>query len=147
MKQQEQTSGVSYQELQRAQAAKVMPENLQGAPGGGNRTVPTTNGPKRTQKERDEPMRKFNEGKDSAAVPGEGPGNKATSQDSIAKNAMLGEGKVSDEPWPGRSSEPYEGHGELSNDLREQEKENFIQEELYIHGKVSYLNTIRLCSH
>lgn len=44
-----------------------------------------------------------------------------TSADSIAEDAMMNGGKVSEEPWAG---EP------------EAEKENFVQEELYIHGKL-----------
>jgi phospholipase D1/2 len=47
------------------------------------------------------------------------------SEDSVAKNAMLGEKKVSEEKWD-------------ENDY-EQEKENWVQEELYVHGKVSRL--------
>ncbi|KAG9563314.1 phospholipase D/nuclease, partial [Aureobasidium melanogenum] len=44
------------------------------------------------------------------------------SEDSVAKSAMLGEKKVSEEKWD-------------ENDL-EQEKANWVQEELYVHGKV-----------
>lgn len=43
------------------------------------------------------------------------------SADSVAKDAMLNEGKVSDEVWEGSP---------------EQEKDNYVQEELYIHDKV-----------
>ena len=55
------------------------------------------------------------------------------SSDSIAKDAMLNEKKVSEENYAGRS--PGKGEGDQEEE-REQEKENFIQEELYIHGKV-----------
>jgi len=48
--------------------------------------------------------------------------HKPVSADSIAKNAMLGEPKVSDEAW--------------DKDHPDQEIENYIQEELYIHDKV-----------
>lgn len=41
--------------------------------------------------------------------------------DSVAHTTMLNGGKMSDEPWEGNP---------------EDEKENFIQEELYVHGKV-----------
>jgi phospholipase D1/2 len=44
------------------------------------------------------------------------------SKDSIAEDAMLNQKKVSEEVW--------------ENEDPETEKENFIQEELYIHGKV-----------
>lgn len=43
------------------------------------------------------------------------------SADSIAEDAMLRGGKVSDEPWDG---DP------------EEEKDHFVQEELYVHAKV-----------
>lgn len=55
--------------------------------------------------------------------------------DSIAHNAMLDGGKVSDEVWAGRGGGQQDGMEE--NEAREQEKENFIQEQLYIHAKVS----------
>ena len=47
--------------------------------------------------------------------------SEAKSADSLAKDAMLNEGKVSDEVWEGSEN---------------QEKDNFVQEELYIHDKV-----------
>ena len=54
--------------------------------------------------------------------------------DSIAKDAMLGEPKPSEERWPGRETDdPTDVEAE---DKRELEKQNFVQEELYIHGKV-----------
>ena len=55
------------------------------------------------------------------------------SSDSIAKNAMLGGKKVSEENYAGRP--PGKGDDD-DEESREQEKENFVQEELYIHGKV-----------
>ena len=65
------------------------------------------------------------------------------SSDSIAKDAMLGEKAVSEENYAGRGpakQEEKEGkmlEGYDEDEIREQEKENFIQEELYIHAKVS----------
>ncbi|KAK1076720.1 hypothetical protein LTR48_008994, partial [Friedmanniomyces endolithicus] len=59
------------------------------------------------------------------------------SVDSISKDAMLGEPKVSEEDYAGRGDAGRDGNDQQSDaDMREQEKENFIQEELYIHGKV-----------
>jgi phospholipase D1/2 len=47
------------------------------------------------------------------------------SKDSISQDAMLNAGKVTEELWEGDA---------------ETEKENFIQEELYIHGKVCIID-------
>ena len=59
------------------------------------------------------------------------------SADSIAQDAMLGEKKVSEENYAGREpGKGTEGLEEDEEEAREQEKENFVQEELYIHGKV-----------
>jgi phospholipase D1/2 len=58
--------------------------------------------------------------------------------DSIAKDAMLGEPKPSEERWAGRDGQDNDGDAQAEED-REQEKENFVQEELYIHGKVCSL--------
>lgn len=76
----------------------------------------------------------------------EGRDEEVQSVDSIAKDALLGEKKVSEENYAGRSpgtgmrDDSHELASEESKkmaELREQEKENFVQEELYIHGKVS----------
>lgn len=53
------------------------------------------------------------------------------SKDSVAHATMLNGGKLSDEPWEG---DP------------EAEKENFVQEELYVHGKVCIVDDkIAIC--
>lgn len=62
--------------------------------------------------------------------------------DSIAKNAMLGEKKVSEEIWAGGETHNLDGYGE--DEIANSEKENFIQEQLYIHGKVSLCSTLHL---
>ena len=55
----------------------------------------------------------------------------STNEDTIAATAMLDGGKVSEKPWEG--------------DL-EKEKENFVQEELYIHGKLCIVDDrIAIC--
>ena len=74
-----------------------------------------------------------------AGGPKEGWDASVGSVDSIAKNAMLNEKKVSEEDYAGRgpggrTDNIEDGGGEAE---REQEIENFVQEELYIHGKVS----------
>ena len=48
----------------------------------------------------------------------------------------LGEKKPSEEPYAGRSDDgKKKGDDEHDETLRQQELENFVQEELYIHGK------------
>ena len=63
------------------------------------------------------------------------PDESVKTADSIASCALLGESKVSDEPWEG---DP------------ETERENFVQEELYVHAKVPGQPMVRsletLCS-
>ena len=117
MQRQEEKSGVKYQDVQRAEAEEIMGEGIHGnkddsssSDGQGD-----DSGDEAREKMVDK-KRKFEAQRENAGAHGE-----STSVDSIAKDAMLNGGKVSEEPWEG---EP------------ETEKENFVQEELYIHGKV-----------
>jgi len=120
---QEEESGVSYQEVQRAQAEEVMSSGVHGAKGGtesGSDDERDDSGDEEAQQMADR-KRRF-----EAKRQGKGVDKKETDplkdEDSIAKSAMLGEKKVSEENWD-------DGH-------MEEEKQNFVQEELYIHGKV-----------
>ncbi|KAI9691964.1 MAG: hypothetical protein M1820_009642 [Bogoriella megaspora] len=123
MREQEKKSGVKYQEVQRANAEDIMSSGL-------HSVDPTdkhghTEG--RTQEQDDsgneerehmvDQQRKFEAQREAAGLANEPP-----SEDSIAKDAFEGQTKVSSEAWD-------------SGDL-ESEKENFVQEELYIHGKI-----------
>ena len=166
LKKQEEESGVSYQELQREQAQEIMGGSVDGAPGEkkhkekgeGKRAAhhgqPT--GPKdllrhniekqaessESESDLDEQptheeiaakKQRFEERRNDVGLADEGKGPKSV--DSIAKNALLSGKKTSDEDYAGRNE-----HGEDTEELRElreQEKENFVQEELYIHAKVS----------
>lgn len=117
MQRQEEKSGVKYQDVQRAQAEEIMGEGIHGnkddsssSDGQGD-----DSGDEAREKLADK-KRRFESQRENAGTRG-----KSTSVDSIAKDAMLNGGKVSEEEWEG---EP------------ETEKENFVQEELYIHGKV-----------
>ena len=124
MKKQEEESGVTYQEVQRAQAEEIMSS---GVHGGADSSADSSSededdsGDEEKQHYVDR-KRKFEARRQAAGL------NKdsVVSEDSVAKNAMLGEKKVSEEKWD---------DGDL-----EQEKENWVQEELYVHGKVSFLN-------
>ena len=115
MQEQEEKSGVKYQEVQRANAEEIM--------GGGvpNSTDETPDRKDDSGNEEREKMmdqkRRFEDSREEAGL-----GNKTdTNQDSISQTAMLNGGKVSEQHWGG--------------DL-EAEKENFVQEELYVHGKL-----------
>ncbi|KAK5721317.1 hypothetical protein LTR17_014687 [Elasticomyces elasticus] len=140
LKEQEEKSGVSYQELQRAQAEEVMPTGVHGAAGEGTKHHPAAEdrpdvaGGGKQQ----ETKKAWEDQREGVGLAGMGKHDQVLSADSIAKDAMLGEPKVSEENYAGRSpGKKDDGSGEQSDkELREQEKENFIQEELYIHGKV-----------
>jgi len=157
LKKLEEESGVSYQELQRAQAEEIMSSGVHGADGEGGSSSSdgefddekTERAEKKRMKQR---KRKFEEKRkergsdlgdarfdpnDPGSTTG-GTDGKHGSVDSIAKDAMLGEPKPSEEMYAGREKERKEDDpaDTEAEDLREQEKENFIQEELYIHGKL-----------
>ena len=146
MKKQEELSGVTYQELQRANAEEIMGGAIHGVS-----TDPNTK-PEKTDKKRKLLPTKTNRSDDQGDYDQQGEQQRedflskkerfeekrdevgldmfndvdgdriADSADSIAKNALLDEPKVSEELW--------------NKDHAEQEKENFIQEELYPHDKV-----------
>jgi len=114
MVQQEEKSGVKYQDVQRAQADEIMgghnPRSTDEKPGGENA------GNEEAEHLADQ-KRKFEASREEAGL-----GNmQSTNDDTISSTAMLNGGKVSQLRWDG--------------DL-ETEKENFVQEELYIHGKL-----------
>ena len=113
----EQETGVKYQDVQRAHAEEIMGEALHTTvserqddnakqsdakiPGGRNR------------EDLIDSKRKFQDRKDTLPT--------IDTIDTIAEDAMLNGGKVSEEQWDG---DP------------ESEKDNFVQEELYIHAKL-----------
>ncbi|KAK6827369.1 Phospholipase D1 [Apiospora arundinis] len=122
MKKKEEESGVSYQDVQRAEAEEIMGTGIHGVgdedmslqkhnkkKGGGDDTS------SEEQQKLTDAKRKFEEA-----------GNNADSQHtntspSVAHHAMAGQGPVSEERWEGKP---------------EEEVENWIQEELYIHAKL-----------
>ena len=131
MKEQEEKSGVSYQEVQRAEAEEIMASAIHGVDRVATKVNDSDdegdmdhNKPEEREKilERkwhfekfrgDVGLDKFND-VDGDLI--------ADSVDSIAKDCLLNEIAVSDEMW--------------NKSFPEQEKENFIQEELYPHDKV-----------
>ncbi|KAK4553643.1 hypothetical protein LTR86_009141 [Recurvomyces mirabilis] len=140
LKEQEEKSGVKYQDLQRAQAEEIMPTGVHGAQGEGSKDHPAA--PDRADVQSGDRQanlkQAWNERKGDVGLAGEGKDDHVQSEDSIAKDALLGEPKVSEENYAGREKDHgAAGRSERQNaEMREQEKENFIQEELYIHGKI-----------
>jgi phospholipase D1/2 len=126
VKKQEEKAGVKYQEVQRAEAQEIMDSGIHGVNDPSNGADKhmgkkgaldprDDSGDESTEKKTDA-KRKF-EAQSSAA----GTNKQPESTDSVAKNAMKDQPNLADEKWEG----PLEG-----------EVENWIQEELYIHGKV-----------
>ena len=117
MVKQEEKSGVSYEVVQRAEAEELMGEGI-------HNTTDEKDTLKAGSEGREEQERliaqkeKFEAAREE--VFGE-IGDGVTSTDNIASTAMLDGGKVTELKW----------EGEL-----ESEKGNFVQEELYIHGKL-----------
>ncbi|KIV97940.1 hypothetical protein PV10_01637 [Exophiala mesophila] len=116
--QQEKESGVSYQELQRAEAEEIMGTGIHGyadefQEGESKRTNQISED---EQHEIIDRKRRFEAARRN--VDAEDP---ITSTDSIAEDALARGGLVSEEPWEGE---------------KEDEKEHFVQEELYIHAKL-----------
>lgn len=112
MQVQEEKSGVTYQEVQRAEAEEIMGDGVHGtADGDTSSSDDEEKGKAIDQKRRFEAHREeAGHGKDSSL-----------NDDSIAATAMLNGGKVSDQRWDGDG---------------EEEKLNYVQEELYIHAKL-----------
>jgi len=157
LKKLEEESGVSYQELQRAQAEEIMSSGVHGADGeGGSSSSDGEFDDEKTEQQEKKRMkqrkRKFEakrkergsdlgdarfDPNDPGSTTG-GTDGKHGSVDSIAKDAMLGEPKPSEEMYAGREQDRKQDDvaDTEAEDLREQEKENFVQEELYIHGKL-----------
>ena len=117
---QEVKSGVKYQDIQRAEAEEIMNEGVHGSknPGskGSSKSHPLHDDSGRVEAEKNVDAKRRFEAQREHNQDGEG-----KTLSSISSTTMLNGGKVSDQAWEG---DP------------EQEKENFVQEELYIHGKV-----------
>ncbi|KAK5634057.1 hypothetical protein RRF57_009771 [Xylaria bambusicola] len=108
IREREEKSGVKYQQVQRAQAEEIMGSGI-------HESLSRAEVMKESREKTDSSQAKqrYEEVKRS--------GEELTSVFSVAHHAMVGTGKVSDEPWDG---EP------------EEEVHNWIQEELYVHAKL-----------
>ncbi|KAF2760612.1 phospholipase D/nuclease [Pseudovirgaria hyperparasitica] len=124
MKVQEEKSGVKYQDVQRAEAQEIMGTGVSGAAGdssseseGGYDSDDANDAAKEATIDK---KRRFEAAREHAGISGEAEGPE--SKDSIAKSALKGEKKVSELGWSEQSSQ--------------QEIDNYVQEELYIHAKL-----------
>jgi phospholipase D1/2 len=128
IKQQEEESGVKYQDVQRAEAEEIMQSGIHGSKDqdeGGDKHMGKKHAIDPRDDSGDESMEKKTDAKRKFEAAGAGKktgtDGKPRSTDSVAKNAMLDQPNLADEEWEG--------------DLKG-EADNWIQEELYIHGKV-----------
>lgn len=122
VKKQEEDSGVKYQDVQRAEAQEIMDSGIHGSKDQ-DEGADTHMGKKGALDPRDDSGDEAEEKKTDAKRKFEAAGdnNQPISTDSVAKNAMLDTPSLVDEKWEGGL---------------DTEVENWIQEELYIHGKV-----------
>lgn len=131
MKKQEELSGVSYQDLQRANAEEIMGGAIHGVNVDGKK--PRRGSTQGDYDQKGDEVRKdyldlknkFEEKRKEVGLDmfNDVDGDQiADSADSIAKDALLDQPPVSQELW--------------NKDHVEQEKENYVQEELYPHDKV-----------
>lgn len=142
----EKKSGVKYVEVQRAHAEETMTTGLHHTSKEARDEVKISD---QAKKERDEVIarRKLFEGDSGMTDPQEKSGDPDSpemghdpttlSRDTISQDSLLGEKRVSDEAWAGRDKDGKPQDGPEAEDLRETEVQHFVQEELYIHAKVS----------
>lgn len=120
-------AGVNYNDIQRGIAESIMSEAVHPAVDKeGDETEVGYDGADKEREERLEKLRKYEEQCERHQNLYSG-----KSKDTVAHTTMLNEGKMSDEIWEG---DP------------ETEKNNFVQEELYVHGKVCIVDDrIAIC--
>ena len=116
----EKETGISYQQVQRAEAEEVMAEGIHGVTDPEDKERDEHMGKKREQKKLEEATEKAME--DRRRFEEAMPKDEIRTSPSVAHHAMAGEGKLSEETWD-------------ENDA-ESEIRNWIQEELYIHAKL-----------
>jgi phospholipase D1/2 len=122
VKKQEEDSGVKYQEVQRVQAQEIMDSGIHGSRdqdegadkhmGKKGALDPRDDSGDESEEKKIDAKRKFEQA---------GENKQPESTDSVAKNAMLDTPSLVEEKWEGGL---------------DTEVDNWIQEELYIHGKV-----------
>jgi phospholipase D1/2 len=120
MRRQEEKSGVKYQDVQRAEAEEIMGSGVHGVhdPDESSSSDDDYDQTADEEKERiKDQKRKFEAQRDEA---GHHDNQQAHRVDTVANSTMLNGTPIMDQPW---------------DDDPELEKENWVQEELYIHGK------------
>ena len=121
MQRQEEASGVKYQEVQRAEAEEIMGTGIHGS---ADPEVSSSSDDERDDHGNEEKekavdrKRKFEAARQKAGHHEDEKGHKT---DTVADSTMLNGTPITKQPWDGKP---------------EEEKENWVQEELYIHGKV-----------
>ncbi|MCJ1309567.1 hypothetical protein MMC25_003227 [Agyrium rufum] len=118
LQKQEEESGIKYQDVQRAEAEEIMGEGVINTTDSHDPMAKRDDSNNEKAEHLTDQKRQFEAQQEKVGV---GSGDRVKTTDTISQTAMLNGGKVSDQNWEG---DP------------EQEKENFVQEELYIHGKV-----------
>lgn len=125
IKKQEEESGVTYQEVQRAQANEIMSEGIDGLKGEKHIDEKKLRRKKSNEvfdDSGDENKGKKTDAKRKFEAKRQEPNIKdPLSSDSVAKSAMLNQPNLTEESWQGSEQE---------------EVDLWVQEELYIHGKV-----------
>ncbi|TKA62846.1 hypothetical protein B0A55_11011, partial [Friedmanniomyces simplex] len=115
LKEQEEKSGLKYQDLQRAQAEEVMPTGVHGAAGEGSKGHPAAEDRPEVMggdKQKNTKQAWEQHGGHVGLAGEEGKDDQVRSVDSIAKDAMLGEPKVSEEDYAGRGGKGGDASGE-----------------------------------
>ncbi|PLB46136.1 putative phospholipase PldA [Aspergillus steynii IBT 23096] len=125
----ESQADVTYNDIQRGIAESIMSDSVHPAIGkdGDKNEVGYDNAEQ--EKEKEERIARLRKYEEKSERQKEGHGY--ISKDTVSHTVMLNGGKMSDEPWEGDAKA---------------ELENFIQEELYVHGKVCIVDDrIAIC--
>lgn len=127
LEQLEKQAGVSYQDIQRGIAETIMSDSVHPAIGKeGDKGEKDYQTSAEERQEKIDRLRKF-----ESQLEGHQTDEGLDSKDTVAQTTMLNGGRMSDEVWQG---DP------------EGEKNNFVQEELYVHGKVCIVDDrIAIC--
>jgi phospholipase D1/2 len=122
----ENEAGVTYHDIQRGIAESIMSDSVHPVVGEeGDKHEVNYDDAEREKEERLARLRRYEEKQEGRRS------EHYRSKDSVAHTTMLNGGKMSEEPWEG---DP------------ESEKANFVQEELYVHGKVCIVDDrIAIC--
>lgn len=123
MRRQEKESGVKYQDVQRAQAEEIMASGVHGAKGDSSSEggFDSDEDDVKAKEEMLDRRRRFEEKREAVGLRADGK-DTIVSVDTVSHHAMKEGSKVSEEPWDPEDPDS--------------EKNNYVQEELYIHGKL-----------